>query len=107
LTTQELLQLVEEGDAAAMEAVSRQAKHLGRGLRLITAGLSPDLILITGDLTMLWARFGPMVQAELESAMLAGTAPRLMVTNDGELSRLRGGAALVLQRHSGYHRSTH
>lgn len=107
LTIQELLQLVEEGDAAAMEAVSRQAKHLGRGLRLITAGLSPDLILITGDLTMLWARFGPMVQAELESAMLAGTAPQLMVTNDGELSRLRGGAALVLQRHSGYHRSMH
>jgi predicted NBD/HSP70 family sugar kinase len=107
LTIQELLQLAEEGDAAAMEALSRQAKHLGRGLRLITAALSPDLILITGDLTTSWGRFGPIVQSELESRMLAGTAPRLMVTNDGELSRLRGGAAVVLQRHSGYHRSTH
>jgi Transcriptional regulator/sugar kinase len=107
LTIQELLQLVEEGDAAAIDAVSLQAKHLGRGLRLITAALSPDLILITGDLTTSWTRFGPIVQAELESAMLAGTPPRLMVTNDGELSRLRGGAAVVLQRHSGYHRSTH
>lgn len=107
LTIQELLQLVEEGDAAAIDAVSRQAKHLGRGLRLITAALSPDLILITGDLTTSWGRFGPIVQAELECAMLAGTAPRLTVTNDGELSRLRGGAAVVLQRHSGYHRSTH
>jgi predicted NBD/HSP70 family sugar kinase len=107
LGIQELLQLAEEGDAAAMEAVSRQVKHLGRGLRLITAGLSPDLILITGDLTTSWSRLGPIVQAELESTMLAGTAPRLMVTNDGELSRLRGGAAVVLQRHSGYHRSTH
>lgn len=107
LVIQELLQLAEEGDAAAIEAVSRQAKHLGRGLRLITAALSPDLILITGDLTTSWARFGAIVQAELDSTMLAGTAPRLMVTNDGELSRLRGGAAVVLQRHSGYHRSTH
>jgi predicted NBD/HSP70 family sugar kinase len=107
LVIQELLQLAEEGDAAAIEAVSRQAKHLGRGLRLITAALSPDLILITGDLTTSWPRFGPIVQAELDSTMLAGTAPRLMVTNDGELSRLRGGAAVVLQRHSGYHRSTH
>jgi len=107
LTIQELLQLAEEGDTGAIEAVSRQATHLGRGLRLITAGLSPDLILITGDLTTSWARFGPIVQAELENTMLAGTAPRLMVTNDGELSRLRGGAAVVLQRHSGYHRSTH
>lgn len=107
LTIQDLLQLAEEGDAAAIDALSRQAKHLGRGLRLITAALSPDLILITGDLTTSWGRFGPIVQAELESTMLAGTAPRLMVTNDGELSRLRGGAAVVLQRHSGYHRSTH
>lgn len=106
LLIQELLQLAEEGDAAAIEAVSRQAKHLGRGLRLITAALSPDLILITGDLTTSWARFGPIVQAELDSTMLAGKPPQLMVTNDGELSRLRGGAAVVLQRHSGYHRST-
>ena len=107
LGIQDLLRLAEEGDAAAIEAVSRQAKHLGRGLRLITAGLSPDLIVITGDLTTSWSRFGPMVQAELDSMMLAGSPPQLMVTNDGELSRLRGGAAVVLQRHSGYHRSAH
>lgn len=107
LAIQELLQLAEEGDEAAVEALSRQARHLGQGLRLITAALSPDLILITGDLTTSWARFGPIVQVELDSTMLVGSPPRLMVTNDGELSRLRGGAAVVLQRHSGYHRSTH
>jgi hypothetical protein len=38
--------------------------------------------------------------------MLAGTPPRLFSATDGELARLRGAAALVLQRHSGYHRST-
>jgi hypothetical protein len=37
--------------------------------------------------------------------MLAGTPPRLFSATDGELARLRGAAALVLQRHSGYHRS--
>jgi hypothetical protein len=37
--------------------------------------------------------------------MLAGHAPRLEITNDGELARLRGAAAVVLQRHSGYQRS--
>jgi predicted NBD/HSP70 family sugar kinase len=103
----ELLQLAEEGNVEAIEAVSRQSRNLGRGLRLITAALSPELILITGDLTTSWSRFGPIVQAELEKTMLAGTAPRLAITNDGELSRLRGAAAVVLQRHSGYHRSTH
>ncbi|WP_263381522.1 ROK family protein [Granulicella arctica] len=106
-TIQELLQLTEEDDATAIEAVSRQARHLGRGLRLITAALSPELILITGALTTCWSRFGEIVQKELTAGMLAGSAPRLEITKEGDLSRLRGAAAVVLQRHSGYHRSTH
>jgi predicted NBD/HSP70 family sugar kinase len=102
----ELLRMTEEGDPAAIAAVSRQALYLGRGLRLITAALSPEVILITGGLTTSWSRFGPIIQSELESTMLAGPPPRLSITSDGELSRLRGAAAVVLQRHSGYHRST-
>jgi hypothetical protein len=43
----------------------------------------------------------------MERTMLAGAAPVLDITKDGELSRLRGAAAVVLQRHSGYHKSTH
>jgi len=102
-----LLRLAEENDAAAIEAVSRQAKALGRGLRLIVAALSPELILITGEITSSWQRFGPIVQQELQSSVLAGAAPRMATAGDGELARLQGAAALLLQRHAGYHRSTH
>jgi predicted NBD/HSP70 family sugar kinase len=101
----DLLCMAEEGDASAIAAISRQAICLGRGLRLLTAALSPEVILIAGDITSSWPRFGPMIQAELESTMLVGSAPRLGITNDRELSRLRGAAAIVLQRHSGYLRS--
>lgn len=104
---QDLLELAEEGDATAVEAVSRQARNIGRGLRLVTAALSPEMILITGDLTGSWARFGPIIEDELRGIMLAGTPPVLAITTDKELGRLRGAAATVLQRHSGYHRSTH
>jgi predicted NBD/HSP70 family sugar kinase len=104
-TVQELLHLAEDGDVAAIAAVERQARHLGLGLRLITAALSPELILITGALTTCWARFGPIVQKELEAGILGGNAPRLEIATEGELARLRGAAAIVLQRHSGYHRS--
>ncbi len=102
LTIRELLHETEEGDSAAIEAVSRQCIALGRGLRLVTAILSPEVIVITGDIAACWARFRPLVQAELEASMLAGPLPQLRITNDGELSRLRGAAAVVLQRHSGY-----
>jgi predicted NBD/HSP70 family sugar kinase len=107
LTIRDLLNRAEDGDRKAIEALSRQAMFLGQGLRLITTALSPDVILLTGDLTTSWAKFGPIVEAELNSQMLAGVAPRLVVATDAELARLRGAAALVLQRHSGYHRSPH
>jgi transcriptional regulator of PTS gene len=103
----QLLTLAEEGDPAAVEAVSRQAKALGRGLRLITAALSPELILITGDITASWDRFGPIIRGELEHSMLAGPAPRLRISGDGDLARLSGSAAMLMQRHATYHRSTH
>src|SRR5882757_3721869 len=107
LNIHDLLRLTEEGDATAIAAVTRQATQLGRGLRLVTASLSPEVVLITGDLTTSWARFGPIIQKEMAGTMLAGAAPDLGITKDGELSRLRGAAAVVLQRHSGYHTSTH
>jgi predicted NBD/HSP70 family sugar kinase len=107
LSIHDLLRLAEEGDATAIDAVTRQATYLGRGLRLVTASLAPEVVLITGDLTTSWARFGPIIQKEMAGTMLAGTAPDLGITKDGELSRLRGAAAVVLQRHSGYHTSTH
>jgi predicted NBD/HSP70 family sugar kinase len=106
VTIHDLLSMAEEGDETAIAAVSRQATSIGRGLRLITAALAPEVILITGDITTSWPRFGPIIQAGLEDTMLAGRAPRLEITSDGELSRLRGAAAVVLQRHSGYRRPT-
>jgi len=100
----ELLNMAEDGDVPAIKALSRQATYLGKGLLIITAAMSPELILLTGGLTSSWDRFGPIVEAELAGNMLAGSPPRVTVTGDVELARLRGAAALVLQRHSGYNR---
>jgi predicted NBD/HSP70 family sugar kinase len=99
----ELLNLAENNDVDAIAALSRQATYLGKGLRMITTALSPEIILLTGGLTSLWARFGPIVAAEL--AAESTDVPRLEVTADVELARLRGAAALVLQRHAGYTRT--
>jgi predicted NBD/HSP70 family sugar kinase len=102
-----LLRLAQDKDPVALKAIKAQAVALGRGLRLITAALSPERILITGEMTSCWDVIGPIVQQEMEAGMLAGPAPRLTTAGDGYLARLSGGAALLLQRHSHYHRSTH
>lgn len=104
---QALLRLVQDGDPLAIRAVKTQAIAIGQGLRLITAALSPEQILITGEITSCWDLVGPLIQKELEAGMLAGVVPRLTTAGDGYLARLSGGAALLLQRHSHYHRSTH
>jgi predicted NBD/HSP70 family sugar kinase len=103
----DLLRLVQDRDPVALRAIRTQATALGRGLRLVTAAMAPERILITGEITSCWDIAGPVVQAELEAGILAGAAPQLMVAGDGYLARLSGGAALLMQRHSRYHRSTH
>ncbi len=100
----ELLNLAADGDASAIGALTRQATFLAHGLLTIITALAPEVIHINGGLTSLWDRFGPIVADELANSILAGKPPRLAVTSDVELARLRGAAALVLQRHSGSRR---
>lgn len=103
----ELLRLMEDGDTLAKDAITEQARALGRGLRMITATLSPELILVVGDITAAWDVCGPIIERELSTSMLAGDPPQLRAAGDAELARLGGGAAMLMQRHAGYHRSTH
>ena len=100
VTFQELLNLAEEGDAKAVAALAKQAKYVGRGLRMVTAALSPEIVLIAGDITSAWNRFYPIIQQEMGALMLAGKPPALMPAHDGDIARLRGAAGLLLQRHS-------
>ena len=71
---------------------------IGRGLRMIIASVSPSTILIAGELTAAWHRFGPAIEKEVIDLTLAGSAPVIRPTHEGEIARLRGAAALVFQR---------
>ncbi len=81
----DLLRLTEENHPIAVEAISRQARAIGKGLRFIVAALSPEMILIAGEITSVWDRFGPIVEHELKDATLAGAPPRLETAADGDL----------------------
>jgi predicted NBD/HSP70 family sugar kinase len=99
ITFHELLNLADEGDAEAIAALAKQAKYIGKGLRIITAALSPDVVLVAGDITSAWNRFAPVIQKEVEAAALGIHIPRIEPSHEGEVARLRGAAALLLQRH--------
>lgn len=99
ISFQELLGLADAGDLQAKEALRKQATYLGKGMRMITAALSPALVLVAGDITSVWDRFAPVIRKEAASAMLAGEPPRIEPSHEGEVARLRGAAALIFQRH--------
>jgi predicted NBD/HSP70 family sugar kinase len=102
LNFQDLLSLAEQGDGRAAKALDKMAHYLGRGMRMIVAGVDPEQILVIGDLTRSWHRFGPVIQAEVQAQVLPGAvAPRLIPVHEGGMARLRGTVALVLQRHFG------
>jgi predicted NBD/HSP70 family sugar kinase len=104
MTYHELLNLAEEGDQNAAQALAKQALYIGRGLQIITAALSPSLILVAGDIMPAWHRFGSIIEKEAAEHMLGGALPQILPTHEGEIARLRGAAALVFQRRSGRER---
>jgi predicted NBD/HSP70 family sugar kinase len=105
-TIQELMNLEASGDKAARAALNRQAEWIGRGLRVVTAAFNPELILFVGDITLRWDAVGPIINAELTKRLVGGAQPRITVLSDGEAARLRGAAAVLLQRHISFRRTS-
>jgi len=99
-TIEELLHLAGEGDSKAIAALTKQAEYIGRGLRIVSAILAPEVILIAGDVVAEWARLAPVMEKALAGSLAPSVVPRLMPTHEAEVARLRGAAILVLQRRS-------
>jgi predicted NBD/HSP70 family sugar kinase len=104
-TIQELMNLEASGDKAAHTALNRQAEWIGRGLRVVTAAFNPELILFAGDITLRWDTVGPIIHEEMTKRMVGGAQPRIAIVSDGEAARLRGAAAVLLERHISFRRT--
>ena len=101
ISFQDLMAIAESGDALAVKALEKMAHSIGRGIRLLVAGLAPEEIVIVGEFTRLWTQLGPIIRSEVESGMLVGPPPRIRPAADPRMARLRGTVALVLQKHFG------
>jgi predicted NBD/HSP70 family sugar kinase len=102
LSFPDLLSRADHGDTRAANALETMAHYLGRGMRMIVAGLAPERIVVVGELTRSWKRFGGVIEAEVQAQVLpGGCAPRLVPAYEDGMARLRGTVALVLRKHFG------
>jgi predicted NBD/HSP70 family sugar kinase len=102
LSFQDLLALAEAGDEIALRALDKMAHAIGRGMRMVVAGLAPEEIVMVGEFTRQWPRFGPVIETEIGKAILVGKPPRVRpAAAEPSMARLRGTVALVLQKHFG------
>ncbi len=90
-----LLQMAESGDAAAVEAIDRMCKALGRGMHMIASALAPSEIVVVGDITTAWHLAGPVIEAEMRRNRLV-RIPKLRPARGGNQARLRSAVALVM-----------
>ena len=67
---------------------------------MLMAGLAPEEIVVVGECTTQWQRFGPVIETEVAAGVLFGQPPRIRPA-EGNMARLRGSVALVLQNHFG------
>lgn len=101
ITFEDLLRLAESGDALALQALDKMARAIGRGMRAIVLGLAPEEIVLVGEFTRLWGRMGPIIEAEVASAVLVRKPSRIRPASDPRMARLRGTVAMILQKHFG------
>ena len=100
-TFDNVLQLAEQGDLKADEALNRMAHYLGKGLTMLTAGLAPDVIVVVGDIARAWDKVGPIVTDIVKQRSSTHANTKIMASGLVPQPRLRGIVALVLQRHFG------
>lgn len=94
----ELIDLALAGDTAALLSIDKMIDALGKGLAILSVGLSPDAIIIVGECTALWSRICPILERHLAAKSIAAHTPRLIAAMEGDTARLRGAAAMIFQK---------
>lgn len=94
-----LIKAALNGQPTAVQAITRSAVQLGGGIRILLSGLAPREIVIVGELAAAWSLLAPIVEKEITRDCLI-KIPKLRCTSDGNDSRLRAAAALVLSEWS-------
>jgi predicted NBD/HSP70 family sugar kinase len=101
ISFEHLLQLADQGDAKAVEALQQMAKYLGMGMAPLVTGLAPDMIVVVGEVTRAWRDVGPIIKETVKQQSFTRAETQIVPSDPITQPRLRGTIALVLLKHFG------
>jgi predicted NBD/HSP70 family sugar kinase len=101
LSFDQLLRFAREGDRHAGAALDRMAEYLAQGLAALITGLSPETVVLIGEVTGAWDRVGPIITRVVARRTLPSNATRIVPADLALQPRLRGAVTLVVQQHFG------
>jgi predicted NBD/HSP70 family sugar kinase len=96
-----VLELAEQGNNAAIEALDRMARSLASGIAMLVTGLAPDVIVVVGEVTRAWDRLGAIIESEVARRLPTAAQTRIVPADARTQPRLRGTISLVMQEHFG------
>lgn len=97
LDVEDVIARAYSGDASAMAALEATGRYLGIGIAAIINTLSPDEVIVGGEVTAAWDLVGPPLRTELQARVLtdAGAATILTPEPSDRDTRLRGAIVLL------------
>jgi predicted NBD/HSP70 family sugar kinase len=96
----ELVDRALEGEKAAQTALLKTAQYLGVGISNVIKGLSPEAVIVCGEMARAW----PLISGEIKKAVERNNicrglhGARIIASSLGETPRLMGALSLVLSR---------
>lgn len=94
-----LVQMALAGDKNALQVLQETGKFLGIGISNLIVGLSPQAVVVSGEITGAWKFFADELIHSAESSVRNGmSAPSLMTSTLGKCPTLIGAITLVLAR---------
>ena len=96
---EDLLAMAQAGNLNARDALRRMAHYLGVGVAMLATGLSPDVIVLVGEVTRAWNLIEGIINGVLQERSVTGAKPKIIPA--GPEARLRGAVALVTHKYFG------
>ena len=90
------------GEAAAIDALSEMAHYLGIGISNLIVGLSPETVVVGGQITRAWSLISASLGETIQRSIRRGLpSARIVASTLGDQPTLMGAISLILARKFG------